>query len=67
MGLDAQPKAVKDAYPADAIEFQKVRLSDSPPTEEPICPEGGPAQEWFRQYEMYTKDCVACRCLERCQ
>ena len=32
VGLDAQPKAVKDAPPSDAIEFQKVRLSDSPPT-----------------------------------
>ena len=64
VGLDAQPKAVKDASPSDAIEFQKVRLSDSPPTEEPICPKGGPPQEWFRQYEMYTKDCAACRCLE---
>ena len=64
VGLDGQPEALKDAPPSDAIEFQKVRLSDSPPTEEPICPKGGPPQEWFRQYEMYTKDCAACRALE---
>ena len=42
LGWMVQPEALKDAPPSDAIEFQKVRLLDSPPTEEPICPKGGP-------------------------
>ena len=61
---ESQHRSVEDSAPADAVEFQKVRLSDSPPTEEPVCPKGGPPQEWFKQYELYTKDCAACRCLE---
>ena len=61
---ESQHRSVGDSAPADAVEFQKVRLSDSPPTEEPVCPKGGPPQEWFKQYELYTRDCAACRCLE---
>ena len=61
---ESQHRSVGDSAPVDAVEFQKVRLSDSPPTEEPVCPKGGPPQEWFKQYELYTRDCAACRCLE---
>ena len=52
---ESQHRSVEDSAPADAVEFQKVRLSDSPPTEEPVCPKGGPPQEWFKQYAVHER------------
>ena len=42
----------------------ELRLSDAPPTEEPICPKSGPPASWFVQYKLYTEGCSACQALE---
>ena len=56
--------AIEDSAPVDAEESLKVRLSGSPPTEEPVCPKSGPPASWFEEYKLYTEDCSACKALE---
>ena len=65
-GLCAKDDSLAISAPADESEVLnlKVRLSDGPPAEEPVCPKGGPPQAWFNKHQMFTKDCAACKCPE---